>query len=81
MTTIKTIIADDEPNARKRILRMLKHYDEFEIIRSCSDGTETLSAIRELKPDVVFLDIQMPGYDGFELLEHLDSDLLPKSYS
>lgn len=80
MNTIKTIIADDEPKARRRVQSMLQEYDGFEIIKSCKDGTETLEAINELKPDLVFLDIQMPGYDGFELLEELDAGTttLPK---
>lgn len=73
MSTITTIIADDEPKARRGVKRMLREYKEFQIVHTCSDGKETLNAIRELKPDLVFLDIQMPGYNGFELLEKLDS--------
>lgn len=76
-TTIQTVIADDEPKARKNIQRLLKIHPEFEIISSCSDGGQTLEAIRELNPDLVFLDIQMPEYNGFELLEKLDPEHLP----
>jgi two-component system, LytTR family, response regulator len=75
---IRAVIADDEPKARKTIQRMLKNYPEFDIIRMCSDGRETLAAILELKPDLVFLDIQMPEYNGFEILQKIEENLLPK---
>lgn len=78
MSTIKTIIADDEPNARRRIQRLLEEHEEFEIIKSSKNGKETLNDIRKLEPDLVFLDIQMPVYNGFELLELLDPDDLPE---
>lgn len=75
---IRTIIADDEPKARKNILRMLEKHSGFEVACICSDGKETLDAIRELNPDLVFLDIQMPEYNGFELLRKLEDTQLPK---
>ena len=75
---VRVVIADDEPKARNNIRRMLKEYPEFEIIKMCRDGKETLDAITELSPDLVFLDIQMPGYNGFELLQKIEEDALPK---
>lgn len=78
MTPIRTIIADDEPKARRRTERMLQKYAEFEVVQSCSDGKETLNAIKKLNPDLVFLDIQMPEYDGFELLEQIEPGHLPR---
>lgn len=76
--TIKTIIADDEPRARNNLLRLLAPYSEFDVVRVCSDGQQTLSAIRDSNPDLVFLDIQMPELNGFELLDKLDDEELPR---
>lgn len=72
---IQTIIADDEPRARSNILRMLQNHPQFEVVKSCSDGKETLNAIKKLQPDLVFLDIQMPELNGFELLGKLKGNL------
>ena len=68
----RILIVDDESLARELVKKYLDSVDAAEIIAECENGFEALKAIQELKPDVVFLDIQMPKLDGFELLEVLD---------
>ncbi len=70
---IKAIIIDDEPLACAIITEYLKDHDNFEIIAQCGDGFEGVKAINERKPDLIFLDVQMPKLNGFEMLELLDS--------
>ena len=69
---IKTIIVDDENLARKIVKAYLKNYPDFEIIAECTNGFEAIKMINELQPDLIFLDIQMPKLNGFEMLELLD---------
>lgn len=69
---IKTILIDDEPLARSIILEYLQQYSDFEVVAECNDGFEGVKAIQQHKPDLVFLDIQMPKLNGFEMLELLD---------
>jgi len=64
----RTVIVDDEPLARERIRTLLKRHPEFEIAAECADGPAAVAAITRMSPDVVFLDVQMPGMDGFEVL-------------
>jgi two-component system LytT family response regulator len=72
-TTIKAIIIEDEELSRKLIISYLKDFSEIEIIRECNNGFEGIKAINELNPHLVFLDIQMPKLNGFEMLELLDN--------
>ncbi len=73
---IKTIIADDEPLAREKIRNLLNDDPDIELIGECADGIETVTAIRNQQPDLVFLDVQMPELDGFGVLKALsDSDM------
>lgn len=65
------IIIDDEPLARAIVKEYLKDYEDFELLAECSDGFEGIKKITELKPDLIFLDIQMPKINGFEMLELL----------
>lgn len=65
------IIVDDEPLARAIVKEYLKGHEDFEILAECGDGFEGIKKISELKPDLVFLDIQMPKINGFEMLELL----------
>ncbi len=68
---IKTIIVDDEPLAREKLRGFLEREPDVEIIGECRDGREALESIDSGKPDLVFLDVQMPEMDGFEVLENL----------
>lgn len=75
---IRTLIVDDEALARKFIRRMLKDDRDFEIVGECSNGKETVAMIRAENPDVVFLDVQMPEMDGFDVLESIGFERLPE---
>lgn len=74
---IRAIVVDDEPLPRERIATLLAAHPEVEIVAECGDGAEAVRVITELQPDLVFLDIQMPELDGFEVLEALESERLP----
>jgi len=71
MKIFKTVIIDDERLAREEVRRALKSYPEFEIIGEASHVDEAKTLIEESKPDLLFLDIHMPGKSGFDLLEEL----------
>ena len=66
------VIVDDEPLARALIREFLDTYDKISIVAECSNGKEAVSAINERCPDLVFLDIKMPGLNGFEVIDHLE---------
>ncbi len=72
---ITTIIIDDEELARERIRRFLDENDNFKVIAECRNGKEAIDAINKTKPELIFLDIQMPGMDGFEVLNHLKENI------
>jgi len=73
---MRVLVADDEPLARRRVLRLLReHDDEVDVVAVCESGTQAVEAIRETRPDLVFLDVQMPEMDGFEVLESLGGEL------
>lgn len=74
---MRALIVDDEPVARKVLREELELLDSTEVIGEAENGHEALSKISSLKPDIVFLDIQMPVMGGFELLEHLRGGFLP----
>ena len=74
---IKTLIVDDEPLARERIKRFLKKETDIEIVGECADGLEAVEKIRQLKPHLVFLDIQIPELDGFGVLEEVGVGEMP----
>jgi two-component system LytT family response regulator len=69
--TIRTIIVDDEPLAIQGLELRLQAFDDVEIIERCANGREAIRAVKTLKPDLVFLDIQMPGFDGFSVVAGL----------
>ena len=73
---MKCIIIDDEPLARSMVREYLQNHPSIEIVAECGDGFEGLKAIQQYNPQLLFLDIQMPKINGFELLELIDS--LPK---
>jgi two-component system LytT family response regulator len=69
--TIRTILVDDEPLAIQGLQLRLQPHEDVEIIETCSNGREAIRAIKTHKPDLVFLDIQMPGFDGFSVIQGL----------
>jgi len=73
----RAVIVDDEPLPRERIATLLETHPEVEIVAECRDGAEAVRVIPEVKADLLFLDIQMPELDGFEVLEALEGDQLP----
>ena len=71
---IRTVIADDEHLARESLSRLLKAFDTLEIVAECKNGFEVIQTVKEKKPDLLFLDIQMPKLDGFDVLELLGDE-------
>ncbi|WP_310497276.1 LytTR family DNA-binding domain-containing protein [Sandarakinorhabdus sp.] len=69
--TIRTILVDDEPLAIQGLELRLQAFDDVEIVERCANGREAIRAVKTLKPDLVFLDIQMPGFDGFSVVAGL----------
>jgi two-component system LytT family response regulator len=77
VNTIRTLIVDDEPLARERIKRFLAAEPDLELVGECAEGHEAVAAIRTLKPDLVFLDIQIPELDGFGVLKAIGIAQMP----
>ena len=69
---IKVIIIDDEPLARSLVAECLAAHDDMQVVAECGDGFEGVKAITQHQPDLIFLDVQMPKINGFEMLELLD---------
>src|SRR6476659_895535 len=74
---IRALIVDDEPLAREWVRSAVAEDPELEVLAECGDGFEAAEAIRQLRPDLVFLDVQMPGLDGFGVLQALGRDAPP----
>jgi two-component system LytT family response regulator len=74
---LRAIIADDEPLARERVRSLLVGEPDVEVVAECANGTQTLKAMQEHRPDLLFLDVQMPRLDGFEVLEALAPQVVP----
>lgn len=74
---IRALIVDDEPIARERLRCLLEQEPEIEVIGECCDGNEAVAAIRRERPDLVFLDVQIPELDGFGVVKALDGQQLP----
>jgi two-component system, LytTR family, response regulator len=77
MTKIRTLVVDDEPIARSRVVSLLKHEEDIEVVGEYSSGRQALSAIETLSPDLLFLDIQMPEMDGLDLARTLKVSGMP----
>jgi len=74
---MRAIIADDEPLARERVRSLLSDEPGVEIVAECANGAQTLKAAQERRPDLLFLDVQMPRLNGFEVLEALEPGQMP----
>ena len=74
---IRTVLVDDEPLAREGLRVRLEREDDIEIVGEADDGQSAVDAILSLRPDLVFLDVQMPGFDGFEVVSRIASTHLP----
>lgn len=77
MRSLRVVVADDEPLARLGLVRLLEHHRDVEIVAECRDGDETIEVVRREKPDLLLLDVQMPGRNGFEVLEALRAEERP----
>ena len=77
MSALRTVIVDDEPLARRGLSLRLAEREDLDIVAECANGEEALQAVAELQPDLMFLDIQMPGMDGFDVVENLQGDSMP----
>jgi len=73
----RVVIADDEPAARRGVRQLLAPYTDFGVVGECRDGRETLAALDTLSPDVLFLDIQMPELDGFDVIRRRTPERMP----
>ncbi len=69
---MKAIVIDDEPLARSMVKEYLQNFPQVEVVAECGDGFEGIKAIMQLKPELIFLDIQMPKINGFEMLELIE---------
>ncbi len=74
MNKIRALIVDDEPLARLGLVLRLEKYEDVEIVGECANGSEALELINELEPNLIFLDIEMPGMDGFEVVRRMQAD-------
>jgi two-component system LytT family response regulator len=74
---LRVLIVDDEPTARRRLKRFLQKAADVELLAECGDGVDAVAAIRKHQPDVVFLDVQMPEMDGFEVLRAIGVEQMP----
>jgi len=77
MHRIRTIIADDEPLARRGIRQLLTSHEDITVVAETRNGRDTIRALHELKPDLVFLDVQMPNLDGFDVVKEIGPKCMP----
>lgn len=77
MEQIRALIVDDEPLAREGLRRLLEQDEDFTCVAECGDGPAAVQAVREFLPDMLFLDVQMPEMNGFDVLRALDESVLP----
>ena len=74
---LRVAIADDEPTARATLRLLLSHHPDIEVVAECADGAATVAAVRERRPQLLFLDVQMPEMDGFAVLAELAPEETP----
>lgn len=75
--TLRALIVDDEALARTALLRLLKRDHDISVVGQCSDGESAVHSIRQMSPDLVFLDVQMPEMDGFQVVETIGPEQMP----
>src|SRR5687767_13227196 len=74
---LRTLIVDDELLARQRLRRYLRKELDIDVVGECVNGTEAITSIKQHRPDVVFLDVQMPEKDGFEVIQEIGVEAMP----
>jgi two-component system LytT family response regulator len=74
---LTTVIADDEPLARERLMSLLAHEPDIDVVAQCRDGEEAVTAITDRRPDLVLLDVEMPRMDGFDVISAVGEDRMP----
>lgn len=77
MNKVRTLVVDDEPPARRRLKRFLAQMGEVDVMGECADGKEAVAAIRDLSPDLLLLDVQMPRMNGFEVIREVGVGSVP----
>jgi two-component system, LytTR family, response regulator len=75
--TLRALVVDDEALARKALLRLLKNESDISVVGQCGDGEAAVESIQRLRPDLVFLDVQMPEMDGFRVVETVGPEQMP----
>src|SRR5574341_1392350 len=75
---IRALVVDDEVHAREELAALLTETGKVEVLGTCADAVEAIHAVRQHRPDAIFLDVQMPALSGFDLLALLDPDDLPR---
>jgi two-component system, LytTR family, response regulator len=74
---IRALIVDDELLTRQRLRRLLRNEADIELLADCANGAEAIASIKKEKPDIVFLDVQMPEKDGFQVIKEIGADAMP----
>jgi len=74
---MRVLVVDDEAPSRRRLVRMLRALDDADVVGEAANGHDAIAAIRVLTPDLVFLDVQMPGLDGFQVIQAVGRDAMP----
>lgn len=75
--TLRALVVDDEPLARRALVRLLRSEPDVQVIGQCGDGESAVETIRRVRPDLVFLDVQMPEMDGFRVVEAVGVEAMP----
>jgi two-component system, LytTR family, response regulator len=78
LPSLRVFVVDDEAPARKKVVRFLNRDPDVKVVGEAANGREAIRGIRQARPDLVFLDVQMPGMDGFEVARSLDMDPIPR---
>lgn len=77
MTALRVVVVDDEPLAREGLVELLRTFSDVEVVGAWADAREAITAVEALRPDALFLDVQMPGLSGFDLVDALELEPLP----